>query len=76
MEADRARLASSETTGSISTWFGWTEEGEESCREEQPCKEEFLPEIPATEDSVEQETLHMQDGVWQRRVEDAATQQT
>ena len=57
--------------------FGRTEEGEKSCREEQPCKEEFLPEIPATEDSVEQEEmLHIQDGVWQKCVEDAATQQT
>ena len=51
--------------------FGWTEEGEESSREE------FLPESPATEDSVEQgETRHVQDGVLQKGVEDAATQQT
>ena len=56
--------------------LGLTEEGEESYREEQPCKEEFMPEIPATEDSVEQEEmLHIQDGVWRRRVEEAATQQ-
>ena len=44
--------------------FGWTE----LCREEQPCKEEFLPESPATEDSVEQEEmLHIQDGVAEAR---------
>ena len=43
--------------------FEWTEEGEESCREEQPCKEEFLPEIPAIEDLMEQgETRHVQEG--------------
>ena len=57
--------------------FGWTEEGEESCRKEQPCKEEFLPESPVTEDSVEQrETLHVQDGVLQKGVEDAAREHT
>ena len=34
-----------------------------------------MPESPA-EDSVEQgETLHIQGGVWQKSVEDAATQQ-
>ena len=57
--------------------LGWTEEGEELCREEQLCKEEFLPESPATEDSVEQgETLHVQDGVLQKGVEDAARDDT
>ena len=36
---------------------------------EQPCREEFLPENPATKALVEQwETLHVQDGV-----EDAVT---
>ena len=36
-----------------------------------------MPESPATEDSVEQEEmLHIQAGVWLRRVEEAATQQT
>ena len=52
--------------------LGWTEEGEE-----QPCKKEFLPESPVTVNSVEQrDTLHIHDGVWQRCVKDAATQQT
>ena len=36
-----------------------------------------MPENPVTEDSVEQgETLHVQDGVLQKDVEEAATQQT
>ena len=57
--------------------FGWTEEGEESCRKEQPCREEFSPESPAAGDSVEQgETRHVQDGVLQKGVEDAAREHT
>ena len=44
---------------------------------EQPCREEFSPESPATEGMVEQgETLHVIDGVWQKHVEDAVTQHT
>ena len=52
--------------------LGWTEEGEE-----QPCKEEFLLESPVTVDSVKQrKKLHIQDGVWQKGVEDAAPEHT
>ena len=51
--------------------LGWMEEGK------QPPKEEFLPESPATEDSAEQgETLHGQDSVLQKGMEDAAREHT
>ena len=51
--------------------LGWMEEGE------QPCWMELAPESPAPEALVEQwETLHVRDGVFQKGVEDAATQHT
>ena len=78
MESERSQAGQQRDGGQhVHPVFGWTEEGDESCREEQPCKEEFLPESPATEDWVEQgETLLVQDGVLQKGVEDAAREHT
>ena len=43
---------------------------------EQPCKEEFSPKSPVTKALEQWETLRGQDGVWQRRVVDAAREHT
>ena len=81
MESGRSKAGQQRDSGQhVHPMLGWTKEGREgrqSCREEQPCKEEFSLESPVTEGWVEQgEMLHIQDGVLQKSVEDVATQHT